>query len=792
MLKVLNIFHTLLICNVRTVRPTKGHQPAVGYKISRARVQLLLPLVVIFVLAFLNPWTTHRRKDQHTINLNLFTIYARLLVTVLIVVLLICDNFRQRFHLLSLLHTLPGSAFTGRKGSQFSVKKLQLVILLICNVLSISEALYKIYQSRQYSYSLGVVSGVLVEHYILLNLLLCQLLAETLSNAYATLQHSLRVRPFHAIIRELTVLDGCKNHLSEVIGLKLILVILHLMFNVSFCTYDILEHVLSEKHLRDITRLSIIAVQETVMLFGLCFQFTMLDRKLHRTEQQKSNSYIFRNRNLLWNTAILSSLTLVSATSALLLLLHDFTELLTTVMGVITMILYGIRLVVVVPLICWTLLNGRTLVDISNRALAIERQFGSDRVVLINVWLLTQTQICIALVMLLFNIVVQLYYILSFDLYQKGVNIVVVFVFFVLEAFISLHRGYVQFWPAFLSHRYAKLISRAAYKHNHSLQTVMALGSDLESFKRKCSSIFGLMQLLHLLNIFVTCSVEAYIVLHVIDIGLGVHYVAMNLVSALTYALVIADHFNELVCRVKNEPNEPDMLQTVNTIWDDLEHYKQRTIATFGVMNVLHALDALVKCAVETYVIFSTWEMGFGLLGAFLDIITLTMYAATFFIFAFAHDRVEVKFRYNLSYELYLVLHANLLVELSMDLQKLFLLYFALYMIQRYRILANLLDRSDPTTVAVVFQAFEDLTTFKKHLSKTFGLHLLALILQTFVACSIHAYLIVVEQRHIFQLIANVAQLVINLTLFFILTYYYDYVEIKVGVAGRETDEDLL
>ncbi|EDO63803.1 AGAP006143-PD [Anopheles gambiae str. PEST] len=274
---------------------------------------------------------------------------------------------------------------------------------------------------------------------------------------------------------------------------------------------------------------------EELKILNLFNHFLVSPVQLHRTEQQKSNSYIFRNRNLLWNTAVLSSLTLVSATSALLLVLHDFAQLLTTVMGVITMILYGIRLVVVVPLICWTLLNGRTLVDISNRALAIERQFGSDRVVLINVWLLTQTQICIALVMLLFNIVLQLYYILSFEGYQKAVNIVVVFGFFVLETFISLHRGYVQFWPAFLSHRYAKLISRAAYKHNHSLQTVMALGSDLESFKRKCSSIFGLMQLLHLLNIFVTCSVEAYIVFHVVDMGLGIHYVPMNLVAALTY-----------------------------------------------------------------------------------------------------------------------------------------------------------------------------------------------------------------------------------------------------------------
>ena len=136
-------------------------------------------------------------------------------------------------------------------------------------------------------------------------------------------------------------------------------------------------------------------------------------------------------------------------------------------------------------------------------------------------------------------------------------------------------------------------------------------------------------------KLYYILNLSAYIILDFVSL--------MHLMYTQCLALVIADHFNELACRVKNEPYEPDLLQTVNTIWDDLEHYKQRIIATFGVMNVLHALDALVKCAVETYVIFSTWEMGFGLLGAFLDIITLTVYAATFFIFAFAHDRVEVK-----------------------------------------------------------------------------------------------------------------------------------------------------
>ncbi|EDO63804.1 AGAP006143-PB [Anopheles gambiae str. PEST] len=136
-------------------------------------------------------------------------------------------------------------------------------------------------------------------------------------------------------------------------------------------------------------------------------------------------------------------------------------------------------------------------------------------------------------------------------------------------------------------------------------------------------------------KLYYILNLSAYIILDFVSL--------MHLMYTQCLALVIADHFHELACRIKNEPNEPDLLQTVNTTWDDLEHYKQRIIATFGVMIVLHALDALVKCAVETYVIFSTWEMGFGLLGAFLDIITLTVYAVTFFIFAFAHDRVEVK-----------------------------------------------------------------------------------------------------------------------------------------------------
>uniref|UniRef100_A0A182JRX5 Gustatory receptor n=1 Tax=Anopheles christyi TaxID=43041 RepID=A0A182JRX5_9DIPT len=861
-MQVLNIFHGLLICNVRTVR-RKGHPGLIGYKISRARVQLILPLVAISTLAFLNPWTA--RIKLHTNNLNSFTIYARLLATLIIVLLLIFDNFRQRYQLLGLLQIIPNTVAT-RKRIQLSVKQLQLSILLLCNVLSLAEMTHNIYKSRMYFYIWGVFSGILIEHYILLNSLLCQLLAETLANAYNTLKHNLSRQPFTSIINELESLEECKNHLSKMVGFKLMLVLLHLMLNVSFCSYDILQKVVSQEHLSDITRLAIIATQETVMLFGLCFHFTTVDKRsalshpamcadnvidhcrdaplvaiefmeelkilnlfnhflvspvqLHNDAE--SNRHIFRNRNLLWNTAVLSFFTVFCAAVAFVLVLEAFAQLLSNVMGVITLILYSIRLVVIVPIIFWTLLNGRALADISNCALDIDRQFGTDRTVDINVRLLTQCQIYIALLMLLFNIAVQCYYIYTYEFFRNFIQIAVVIGFFFLETFIFIHRAYVQFWPTFLSHRYAKLIRHANYKERNSLHTVIALGSVLESFKRKFNSTFGLMQLLHLLNIFVTCSVEAYIVFHVVDVGREMYGVTVNLVSALTYGasfliytyahnlvnvkrnrytfryknvvwnvallsvlvaincfgatvmlvefmqdkldsvmgacniilyimrlsvvislilwillyrrklledvavalhliqdkynslyqtpsnrntcilcwiqigsivilliaavvgdvciwwkiiarkriyyilnlgafiildfvslmhlmytqcltLVIAYHLNQLVRLVQNNPDAPNLLQKVTASWDDLKHYKQRIESTLGVMNVLHVLDALVKCAVETYVTFCTYEMGLGLVGAFLDIVTFLLYTASLFFFTYAHDLVEMK-----------------------------------------------------------------------------------------------------------------------------------------------------
>ncbi|XP_035907806.1 uncharacterized protein LOC118510291 isoform X4 [Anopheles stephensi] len=140
---------------------------------------------------------------------------------------------------------------------------------------------------------------------------------------------------------------------------------------------------------------------------------------------------------------------------------------------------------------------------------------------------------------------------------------------------------------------------------------------------------------------------------------------------------------------------------------------------------------------------------------------------------------VYLQFRLNLNYEVYVVLHCSVLVELTMDLQKIFLLHFGYYLARRYQIVVCLLAARDTGNLDALRILFEDLRTLKKSISQTFGMLLLALILQTFIACSIHAYLIIVQFERPYQIFANVNQLLLNLLLFYFLTHSYESVETK-------------
>uniref|UniRef100_A0A182Y2R2 Uncharacterized protein n=1 Tax=Anopheles stephensi TaxID=30069 RepID=A0A182Y2R2_ANOST len=551
-MRVLNIFHALLITNVRTVR---SKDRTVGYIIARPRLQLLLPLFTILTLAFLNPWVTGHKQCTNCVNW--FTIVSRLLATLIVALLLVFDNFRQRHKVLALLQTIPSAGSVGgtRSSERYTVKRLQLSILLLCNLLSLVELLYNVYRTHVYLYIWGVFTGVIIEYYILLNSLLCQTLAETIANTYDTLQRALPVRPFSSVIDEMVVLGRCKDQLSDAIGLKLLLVMMHLLFNISFCAYDILQKVVSQAHMHNIARLTIIALQETVVLFGLCFYYSLLTLKVGHMEELKilnwfnhlcvspiylyrevqTDRHQFRIRNLYRNAAILTTLTVTSSVSAFLLVFSDVSSMLSSVMGIITLILYAERLVVGIPIVIWALAHSRALVDISNRALHIERQLSFDKSIKVSVRLVTQVQLFFAFLTFFFNFAFQIYYMIIIPIYRDLLHAVVLFAFMLLESVILVHLTYTQYWPVFLSNRYVKLTKLINARDRNILDRVIALGSVLQRLKQQCASIFGLMQFFHLLNIFVTCSVEWYIVLYVVDVGMPFYGVAFNFYTTIAY-----------------------------------------------------------------------------------------------------------------------------------------------------------------------------------------------------------------------------------------------------------------
>uniref|UniRef100_A0A182NJU6 Gustatory receptor n=1 Tax=Anopheles dirus TaxID=7168 RepID=A0A182NJU6_9DIPT len=542
-MRVLSILHTLFICNVRPVAPGR-----VGYQVSRARVQLLLPLFAICAMGLLNPWIT---TTKHLSNCtNWYTIVGRVLSSLAIVILLIVDNFRQRHRLLGLLQALP-TAVAFWNGKAFTVKNGQLLVLVLCNVLALVEMVVHIYQRREYTYIAGVLTGSVVGHYILLNVLLCQILAETIANGYEALQRSLPGQPPHTFVAgRLLALEHCKRQLADVFGFKLLTLLVHLLVNVSFCTYDILQKLLSQEHLNDIARLAIIASEETTMLFGLCFYHSLLDLKflnlynhffvtpVYLERDSKANDYVFRIRNLYWNAVFMVTVTLLSTGSSLMLLLADSTQLFASVMGIVTLILYGVRLLVTVPLIIWTLASSRDLVAVSNSALAIERQLNPTFLRKTRcIWKLAQLQFTIAIAVFLVNVAFLSFYVWMFPDIRRLQYITLMLGFATLELTVSTHRGYTQFWANFMGHKYGQVAELVRHRDQTSLRTAIGLSDVLEGFKRRMTLVFGVMQLLHVLHVFVTCSVEAYIVFYIIDIGADVMGVSLNLFIVVLYGI---------------------------------------------------------------------------------------------------------------------------------------------------------------------------------------------------------------------------------------------------------------
>ncbi|XP_052895786.1 uncharacterized protein LOC128302976 [Anopheles moucheti] len=265
--------------------------------------------------------------------------------------------------------------------------------------------------------------------------------------------------------------------------------------------------------------------------------------------------YIFRTRNVCWNVTLLTVSVASSLVSAIIIIL-DLQDLLGNVMGATTIIHHVMRQLIMVPLILWALFYSRTLVNDCTFALKIvQEKFTllnrtSDRR---NVFKLLWLQISIIAVVLFLGLAVQ-----SATVWQ-------------IKRLRQFHYIYNLWAFAFLG--------------------------------------------------FIT---------------------QMHLMLAQCWTLFISHHIEDLVSLLKVD-HTPVTLTKVISLWDDLQCFKQRIASTFGIMNVLHTLDAMLTCAVDTYTTFYVYELGLGLKGAFLNLVTMLLYTGTFYAFTYAHELLQCK-----------------------------------------------------------------------------------------------------------------------------------------------------
>uniref|UniRef100_A0A182FEJ2 Uncharacterized protein n=1 Tax=Anopheles albimanus TaxID=7167 RepID=A0A182FEJ2_ANOAL len=292
--QVLAALHALLIC---TVRPVPSRDGSPGFVVSRAHCHLLLPLLFVTIMAGVHPWFIARLNPKDTVDW--FTILGRVIATLLIVALLVIDSFWKRYQLLALLRALPTAMASGASGAPNlgRVRRLHLCTLALCDCASVLEGSVRLYRNRSYLYLSGIISGLMIEHYILLNGMLCQLMAECVAEEYAgTVCRLLGTGSRATIAHRLYALEHCKGQLKEVLGRKLLLVLLHLLLNISFCTYDFVQKLLYGGLASDVTRLAIIATLDTVTLFVLCYYFDLLHGKVMVAAQAAwVGSQLFKN-----------------------------------------------------------------------------------------------------------------------------------------------------------------------------------------------------------------------------------------------------------------------------------------------------------------------------------------------------------------------------------------------------------------------------------------------------------------------------------------------------------------
>ncbi|XP_035907805.1 uncharacterized protein LOC118510291 isoform X3 [Anopheles stephensi] len=250
--------------------------------------------------------------------------------------------------------------------------------------------------------------------------------------------------------------------------------------------------------------------------------------------------YVFRSRNDRWNVTLLTAIVTSASFSSVTLLMELLQNQLGSVLGATTIILYAMRLLVIAPLTLWTLFKKRKLMSACNFALNIvQDQQG---------WLSQQTgrrrkslrmptgQIATIAVTLFLGLAVQAMEMWKIERLRKFHYAFNICAFVFLEFITLMHVMLVQCWTRFTSQRIEDLLW--VVKRNASselLPMVICLWEALQRFKQHIASSFGIMNVLHALDAFVTSVVETYTVIYILELGYGIQAAFLNLTTLILY-----------------------------------------------------------------------------------------------------------------------------------------------------------------------------------------------------------------------------------------------------------------
>ncbi|KFB48695.1 AGAP006143-PD-like protein [Anopheles sinensis] len=262
---------------------------------------------------------------------------------------------------------------------------------------------------------------------------------------------------------------------------------------------------------------------------------------------------VIRDRNLYWNALVLTTLLFVCCAGLLKQVLDDIYRLRSNVLGMVMIMLYTTLVVVIVPLIMWPFFYKRNLVDLANRAVEIDQSIPfNDTTSKCVGFLLLKMHIASASGNLIASLCVNCYRMSKEREMPPLQQMFVIYGFPVLAFIITIHQGYTQLWPVFIARQLSKLVRQTKAYQPETIQTILALSNKLEELTELFASIFGPMQVAHLLRIFVVCCAHSYYLVTVMQAGFGLRANVIELIVSLGSFFMYMYFFEECIKKVSN------------------------------------------------------------------------------------------------------------------------------------------------------------------------------------------------------------------------------------------------